>query len=165
MHFLHCGFAVPKVYYSVYRVYIRMQNMMQAESILNIRSLYDTVIFHSRTTGVLAALATAAIFAATPVSQAADLAKGKTLYTQRCSTCHGDKGAGDGPIALSLPPEQKPRNLQEGKNKFATDDDKFRELMKKGGAAVGLNMLMPAQSDLNADDVDSLLLFVHSLKK
>lgn len=124
--------------------------MMQKNSILNTCAL---------------SLAISALFAATPLTQAADLAKGKTLYTQRCATCHGEKGAGDGPIALSLPPEQKPRNLQEGKNKFATDDDKFRELMKKGGAAVGLNMLMPAQSDLSADDVDSLILFVHSLKK
>jgi mono/diheme cytochrome c family protein len=104
------------------------------------------------------------LFSQTP-AEAADLAKGKTLYSQRCSTCHGEKGAGDGPIALSLPAEQKPRNLQEGKNKFATDDDKFRQLIKKGGAAVGLNVLMPAQSDLKDDDIDSLLLFVHSLKK
>jgi len=106
-----------------------------------------------------------ATFAIQLSAQAADLAKGKTLYSQRCSTCHGEKGAGDGPIALSLPAEQKPRNLQEGKNKFATDDDKFRQLIKKGGAAVGLNVLMPAQSDLKDDDIDSLLLFVHSLKK
>jgi mono/diheme cytochrome c family protein len=110
-------------------------------------------------------LALAVLTLAQPYAMAADLQKGQTLYAQRCATCHGDKGAGDGPIALSLPAEQKPRNLQEGKYKFATDDNKFRELMKKGGAAVGLNMLMPAQSDLKEDDVDSLLLFVHSLKK
>ncbi len=95
---------------------------------------------------------------------AADLEKGKTLYAQRCASCHGDKGAGDGPIALSLPAEQKPANMQKGVYKFAKDDDKFKELMKKGGAAVGLNVLMPAQSDLKEDEVESLLLFVHSLK-
>ena len=98
-------------------------------------------------------------------ANAVDLEKGKTLYSQRCATCHGDTGAGDGPIAASLPPEQKPRNFQEGKYKYATDDDKFKELIKKGGAAVGLSMLMPAQADLSDDDIESLLVYVHSLKK
>jgi len=97
-------------------------------------------------------------------AHAVDLEKGKTLYAQRCATCHGDKGAGDGPIAASLPAEQKPRNFQEAKYKYATDDDKFKELIKKGGAAVGLSMLMPGQADLSDDDIESLLLFVYSLK-
>lgn len=95
---------------------------------------------------------------------AADLQKGKTLYDQRCATCHGPKGAGDGPIAASVPADQKPRNLQNAPMKFATDDDKFRQLIKQGGAAVGLSILMPPQADLGGDDVDSLLLYVHSLK-
>lgn len=98
-------------------------------------------------------------------AHAVDLEKGKTLYSQRCATCHGDTGAGDGPIAASLPPEQKPRNFQEAKYKYATDDDKFKELIKKGGAAVGLSMLMPGQADLSDDDIESLLVYVHSLKK
>jgi mono/diheme cytochrome c family protein len=97
-------------------------------------------------------------------AQAADMEKGKALYSQRCATCHGEKGAGDGPIGASLPPEQKPRNLQEGGYKYATDDDKFKEIIKKGGAAVGLSMLMPAQADLSDDDIESVLLYVHSLK-
>ncbi len=97
-------------------------------------------------------------------AHAADMEKGKTLYSQRCATCHGEKGAGDGPIGASLPPEQKPRNFQEGVYKYATDDDKFKELIKKGGAAVGLSMLMPGQADLSDDDIESVLLYVHSLK-
>jgi high-affinity iron transporter len=32
-----------------------------------------------------------------------DLARGKALYIQSCSSCHGDAGLGDGPAAKSLP--------------------------------------------------------------
>lgn len=98
-------------------------------------------------------------------AHAADLAKGKQLFAQRCSSCHGAEGAGDGPIAASLPPEMKPRNLQTGSMKFATDDAKFNELLQKGGAAVGLNPLMPPQPDLAAPDRDAVIAYVHSLKK
>ena len=96
---------------------------------------------------------------------AADVAKGKTLFAERCASCHGALGAGDGPIAAGLPAEQKPRNLQGTEMKFATSDEKFKELMQKGGVGVGLSVLMPAQADLPADDIDSLLLFVKTLKK
>jgi mono/diheme cytochrome c family protein len=112
---------------------------------------------------VSATLALAALFSAPAF--AADLQKGKTIYEQRCATCHGPQGAGDGPLAVSLPADQKPRNFQEGKMKFATDDAKFKELIKKGGGGVGLSMLMPPQPDLSDDDIDGLALFVHSLKK
>jgi high-affinity iron transporter len=31
-----------------------------------------------------------------------DTARGNTLFTQNCSSCHGDKGLGDGPVASGL---------------------------------------------------------------
>lgn len=102
---------------------------------------------------------------ALPLSSQADAAKGKELFQQRCAMCHGDTGAGDGPVALSLPPEAKPRDLQHPQMKFATDDAKFLELLKKGGGAVGLNALMPPQPDLTEADLKSVIEFVHSLKK
>ena len=120
----------------------------------------------STITTALVLAATTLTFGAitTTAASAADLAKGQTLFATRCASCHGDKGAGDGPIAGGFPAEQKPRNLQGSDMKFATTDDKFKELMKKGGAGVGLSMLMPAQSDLSDADIDSLLAFVKSLK-
>ncbi|MCO6431924.1 MAG: cytochrome c [Deltaproteobacteria bacterium] len=96
---------------------------------------------------------------------AADLEKGKALFAQRCATCHGALGAGDGPVAQSLPPESKPRNLNEGAFKFATDDAKMKELLQKGGAAVGLNPLMPPTVGLSDADLENIIAFVHSLKK
>jgi cytochrome c len=100
----------------------------------------------------------------TPAS-AADAAKGATLYAQRCAMCHGEKGAGDGALAATLPEGQKPRNLSGGNNKYATDDAKLKEIIKKGGAAVGLSVLMPAQADLNDEQIGDLVAFVNSLKK
>jgi len=101
-----------------------------------------------------------------PVSTfAADLARGKQLFAERCSTCHGAAGAGDGPVAASLPAAMKPRNLVTEEMKFAKDDAKFKELLIKGGGALGLNALMPGQTDLVEADLDSVIAFVHSLKK
>jgi cytochrome c len=97
-------------------------------------------------------------------SFAADAAKGQTLYAQRCAMCHGDKGAGDGPLSATLPADQKPRNLAAGEYKYATDEGKLKEIISKGGAAVGLSVLMPAQSDLNDAQLTDLLAFIKSLK-
>lgn len=121
---------------------------------------YSTI----RTALVLAATTLSLGVISSTEATAADLAKGQTLFATRCASCHGDKGAGDGPIAAGLPAEQKPRNLQGSDMKFATTDDKFKELMKKGGAGVGLSMLMPAQADLSDADIESLLAYVKSLK-
>ena len=38
-------------------------------------------------------------------SDAASIKNGKTLYHAYCSSCHGDKGKGDGPAAASLNPK------------------------------------------------------------
>lgn len=100
-----------------------------------------------------------------PISASADKAAGKALYDGRCVTCHGPQGAGDGPIAAGLPAEMRPRNLQEGKFKFSTDQAKFIELITKGGSAVGLNPLMPPQPDLKEADMKNLYEFVIGLKK
>ena len=95
----------------------------------------------------------------------ADLESGKKKYTELCASCHGDSGAGDGPVGKALPPAMKPRNFQEGAFKYATDLPKFTELLKKGGAAVGLNPMMPPQSGLQDGDYENLYAYVQSLKK
>lgn len=98
-------------------------------------------------------------------SFAADVAKGKTSFGERCASCHGPMGEGDGPIAAALPPESKPKNLQTGGFKFATDAAKFKELMVKGGVGVGLNPLMPGAPGATEADIENLYAFVQSLKK
>lgn len=96
---------------------------------------------------------------------AADLQNGKTLFSQRCAMCHGEQGGGDGPLAATMPDGQKPRNLAVGENKYATNDAKLTELLQKGGAAVGLSVLMPPQSDLKLEQLTDLIAFVNSLRK
>lgn len=96
---------------------------------------------------------------------AADIEKGKALFTERCSTCHGPAGAGDGPVAASLPADMKPRNLQEGDFKVVKDDAGMKDLITKGGTALGLNPLMPPQAGLSPEDLDNVVAFVRSLKK
>lgn len=95
----------------------------------------------------------------------ADLESGKKKYTQLCASCHGDSGAGDGPVGKALPDNMKPRNFQDAEFKFATDQAKFSELLNKGGAAVGLNPMMPPQSGLTDADHVNLYAYVLSLKK
>ena len=98
-------------------------------------------------------------------ANAADLERGKTLYAERCVSCHGATGLGDGPVGASLPPEQKPRNLQDGAMKVATNLDGFKKLLKQGGPALGLSVLMPPQPDLGDADLENLYEHVRSLHK
>ena len=46
-------------------------------------------------------------------------AEGKTLYTQYCTVCHGDKGKGDGLAGMALTP--KPTNHSSQKCQSQTD--------------------------------------------
>jgi cytochrome c553 len=101
-----------------------------------------------------------------PVAFAGDAAKGKTTYDTICAACHGATGLGDGPIGAAMPAEQKPRNLQDPAGyKYAKDDAKLAEIIRKGGAAVGLSMMMPAQAALSDDDIANVVAYVKSLQK
>ncbi|RME57840.1 MAG: cytochrome c [Candidatus Dadabacteria bacterium] len=91
--------------------------------------------------------------------------KGEELYQQRCVSCHGSKGKGDGPVAAGLPANMKPRDLTKGPFKVATSKEKTKEVIKKGGAAFGLNAMMPPQPDLSDSDLEALAEFVMSLRE
>ncbi len=104
-------------------------------------------------------------FSSSSLSAEADKAKGKDSYVKLCVTCHGETGAGDGPVGAALPEGMKPRNFQKDEFKFATDLAKFTKLVKEGGAAVGLNALMPAQADVTDEDIANIYAYVLSLKK
>lgn len=104
------------------------------------------------------------LFTTCSTVEASDAKAGGELFAQRCAMCHGEKGAGDGPLAATMPADQKPRSLSKGDYKYATDKAKLIEVVSKGGASVGLSVLMPAQSDLNESQLDALADFVTSLK-
>ena len=94
----------------------------------------------------------------------ADAATGKASFEQRCSSCHGASGMGDGPVAAALPPGTI-GNLVAGPFKFAKDEAKLRELLQKGGAALGLNAMMPPVAGASDEEFNALVKYVLSLRK
>lgn len=82
------------------------------------------------------------IFAAAPHVWGQDQTEGRKLYLTYCSSCHGDKGKGDGPAASSLP--VKPADHTNGAVMNQLSDKFLAEIISKGGSAVGKSALMPA---------------------
>jgi hypothetical protein len=95
---------------------------------------------------------------AAPVKAEAD-----TVWTQRCSTCHGAGGKGDGAAAAALTP--KPRDFTLATWQTSVTDEHIEKTILEGGQAVGLSMLMVANPDLAAkpDVVKALRAHVRSL--
>lgn len=81
-------------------------------------------------------------------------------YTERCVTCHGDRGRGDGPAASSLKPG--PRNFTDRMWAESKSDTELRNVIREGGAARGLSPGMPPQPDLSDRDLDELVTCIRS---
>lgn len=94
--------------------------------------------------GILAVAAPA--FAADPT--AAEKAEAETIWTQRCTVCHGAGGAGDGATAAALNP--KPRNFTDAAWQTAAKDADIEKIIADGGPAIGKSPLMPPNPDLKA---------------
>ena len=62
-------------------------------------------------------------------------AQAALIFKTRCSTCHGADGKGNGPAAITLNP--KPRNYTDVAWQKSVTDDHIREIIVKGGAALG----------------------------
>ncbi|MBK9259881.1 MAG: c-type cytochrome [Polyangiaceae bacterium] len=92
-------------------------------------------------------------------------AEAAKIYMQRCSTCHGPNGAGDGPGAAALNP--KPRNLQEAAWQSSVDDAYIEKIIKLGGPGVGKSAAMPPNPDLASNEpvVKALRAKVRALKR
>ena len=97
-----------------------------------------------------------------PRATEALLKRGEALFKKHCSSCHGDRGAGDGPAAYLLNP--KPRDISLGSfrlistdNVVPTDEDLFRVISRgMPGSA------MPPWGHLSAKDRWAL---VYQIKK
>jgi len=96
-------------------------------------------------------------------SRAELVAQGRELFLERCATCHGENGDGQGPGSAGLNP--KPRDFRDPEWQRAVSDEHIERVIAYGGAAVGLSPLMPAQPDLANDpqQLEALRVFIRSL--
>lgn len=68
------------------------------------------------------------------------------LYRQRCATCHGEGGRGDGPAAAGL--MVKPRRFTDAFWQDSESDEHLTRAIVEGGFAVRRSSAMPAHPDL-----------------
>lgn len=72
----------------------------------------------------------------------------KQIYDERCTTCHGAKGKGDGTGAAALDP--KPRDFTSHEWQASVDDAAIEKIIVVGGAAVGKSAGMAPNPDLES---------------
>ncbi|HEX2876990.1 MAG TPA: c-type cytochrome [Polyangiaceae bacterium] len=91
-------------------------------------------------------------------------ADARQIFRVRCSVCHGQEGRGDGPGGAALTP--KPRVFTDSVWQDATKDEQLRQIIVKGGAAVGKSPGMPGNPDLEQkpDVVGELVKIVRGFK-
>lgn len=98
---------------------------------------------------------------------AVDKVRAKKIFDERCVTCHGATGLGDGPGAAALSP--KPRNYSDQEWQKSITDEQLAAVIVKGGAATGKSLVMPGNPDLASPDkrgvVDALVLMIRDFGK
>lgn len=92
-------------------------------------------------------------------------AEAKKLFGERCATCHGAEGKGDGAASAALNP--KPRNYTDQEWQKTVTDQDLRDIIVKGGAGVGKSPLMPPNPDLadKPEVVNGLVALIRSFGK
>jgi len=86
--------------------------------------------------------------AAAAATAASARAEAEQIFSTRCQTCHGAKGAGDGAGAAGLSPS--PRNFQDAEFQQSVSDEHIANIIQYGGAAVGKSPTMPGNPDLTS---------------
>lgn len=89
----------------------------------------------------------------------------KSYYAERCATCHGTTGEGDGPAGKNLQPW--PRNFTNAEWQANASDEQIRKIILGGGASVGKSAAMPANPELGdkPEMVQGLVEIVRGFKK
>ena len=100
----------------------------------------------------------------TAIASAADMAGAKTNYDTFCVKCHGPGGKGDGPAAATL--STSPRNFTDCAAMAKISDDTMFNVIKNGGASVGLSKDMQAWSSGFEDgEIHDLVAYVRTFCK
>jgi cytochrome c oxidase cbb3-type subunit III len=89
-------------------------------------------------------------------------ADGKNLYATYCSSCHGDKGKGDGVASKSLPVKLADHTSGLIMNQLS---DKFLfDIISNGGNSVGKSSMMPAWGgQLNEKQIRDVIAYLRSI--
>jgi mono/diheme cytochrome c family protein len=96
------------------------------------------------------------------LARAQSAAEGQKLYMTYCSSCHGDKGRGDGAAGKALP--VKPADHTDGKLMNSLSDEFLMTIIAKGGAAVDKSSFMPAWGGVLKDNqLQDLLAYIRSI--
>lgn len=101
------------------------------------------------------------LLAQTDTVSSASLRVGKKIYEHRCMLCHGEEGEGDGRMAkvIKTPP---PANLVVSQ----LDGDYLQKIIMEGGESVLRSPQMPPWRDeLTASELESVILYIKSLRK
>jgi len=92
------------------------------------------------------------------------LASGQSVYEANCSSCHGVRGEGDGPLSAGLQPA--PAKHADGTYMNALSNAHIYKVIAEGGAAVGKSSMMaPWGTSLSDDEINSLVVFIRTLAK
>jgi mono/diheme cytochrome c family protein len=89
-------------------------------------------------------------------------AHGQRVFAQRCATCHGPRGRGDGQNAYNLQPP--PPDFQEALPSLSRVDR--RRVIEGGTAALGRSPLCPPWGpSLDEDEVEALLAWMEVMEQ
>jgi high-affinity iron transporter len=83
--------------------------------------------------------------------------EGEGLYTQRCASCHGATGAGDGPMARSL--SRLPPDIGTVAWQSEHSDDQLADVVRAGIPGTA----MPPSSELSQDQALSVVAYLRTL--
>lgn len=89
----------------------------------------------------------------------------QNMFVTVCATCHGADGTGNGPASETL--SVKPRNYTDAAWQASVTDAEIRNIILKGGQAVGKSALMPGNPHLEGQPevLDGLVQIIRSFGK
>jgi mono/diheme cytochrome c family protein len=88
--------------------------------------------------------------------------KAADIFKERCATCHGNDGRGNGPAAANLKP--KPIDFHSQSWQKSATDEKITKAIVFGGRSVGLSGQMAPNPDLE-DEPEIVAALVEKIRK
>ena len=94
----------------------------------------------------------------------AESRRAERIYREYCAPCLGESGKGDGLGSQSLP--VRPADHTNEKLMSSRSDTFLRDVIAKGGSAMGLSSFMPAWSSiLKQEEIQDLVAYIRTLAR